>query len=405
ATIESGATLNINNAVLLKNKFTSAQLNAALICHNDRGNVNVNGMVLKENEFYTTASGTLAKQMFATRAASDTTGKCVLNNVYCDDTEVTRDLQGVSGLTAKIGDSYMTSGEAAYALNASATSDNIFWYTTTEDGVELGTKANATRKVELKLSDGEIVDTYYVNVGSTQELDYADFEGESFEYEGDEAVIKGNALTLNMNMDIVVTVKLHGGELVIEAANVKTSEEIKVTIKVNTGTYGISNLAFDLSYDPSLTLKSDKKLNYFDTVTVTDDENGKITITATNVDNIVGEAGIAELIFEPTNAEATLQFDATIAAYTLDAMGAEKYVEMDCAGKTVYSNDQPLKGDVDQSGSVELPDVVLVLRVLAGTLNVEHIDVEAANIYVDDGFTDNYGINTLDAIKILEMAM
>ncbi|MBQ7096327.1 MAG: hypothetical protein IJN80_07785, partial [Clostridia bacterium] len=235
ATIESGATLNINNAVLLKNKFTSAQLNAALICHNDRGNVNVNGMVLKDNEFYTTASGTLAKQMFATRAPSDTTGKCVLNNVYCDDTEVTRDLQDVSGLTAKIGDSYMASGEAAAAANV-AGEDSIFFYTT-EDGVELGTEANATRRVSYQV-DGREVAHAYANGGDQITLSYtAPYATTLSAGVGD---LDGNVLTLPTEGYMIVPVAVTPTESAMQT--VYGYQGVKeISSEVTSGDYTIAN--------------------------------------------------------------------------------------------------------------------------------------------------------------------
>lgn len=190
-------------------------------------NTIVNGIVLQDNNMSTTATET-ARGFFTNMQG----GTGTLNGAYTNDTKVTLNgawaggqVGGNIALTGKVGDSYMTSGEAAAALNKNATADSAFWYTTTADGVALGTAANATRKVDLYVN-GEVVKTYYANVDA----------GVTIAYEGatSYAIMEGSAgsvdaatgaVTFGGNNDVAVVVTL-GDAAAKEVAKAALEESI-----------------------------------------------------------------------------------------------------------------------------------------------------------------------------------
>lgn len=62
-------------------------------------------------------------------------------------------------------------------------------------------------------------------------------------------------------------------------------------------------------------------------------------------------------------------------------------------------------GDVNHDGKVSIADAVLTLRFVNGSLRGDTIDLYAANIYTDDGVTENSGITTADVAMLIRLAM
>ena len=58
-------------------------------------------------------------------------------------------------------------------------------------------------------------------------------------------------------------------------------------------------------------------------------------------------------------------------------------------------------GDVNRNGDVSIADVVMILRALNGSLTMNQIDDKAANVYTEDNYTENKGVNNADAIALL----
>lgn len=84
----------------------------------------------------------------------------------------------------------------------------------------------------------------------------------------------------------------------------------------------------------------------------------------------------------------------------LGESGLLKYICAEGCGNERQEILAPL-GDVKRDGAVTLADVVLLMRMLSGSVEFNLADPSIANVYTEDGYTENGGVNSADAITIL----
>ena len=231
-------TINMNNIVATDNVVNSLEANIGLVGNNDRGIVNVDGMILLNNDYKSSVAIT-STSLFASNIASES--QLTVEDVYTDEA-VTANMQGASGCTVDTSPNAITSGEAAYGANAAATADSIFYYTTTEEGVELGTAANATRKIEL-VYNSKVVKTYYANGGESIELGVVEDPDATFSLAGGSSgSISGNVLTVPTDSsEITVTVTVTPSNASLFAAYASASVTT-VESTVTSGDYTVANV-------------------------------------------------------------------------------------------------------------------------------------------------------------------
>ena len=88
----------------------------------------------------------------------------------------------------------------------------------------------------------------------------------------------------------------------------------------------------------------------------------------------------------------------------LPAIGEQGQVPSHCSkgcGNTEHTL-LVMSGDVNNNSAVTMADVVLLLRYLSGNIEAGDLQAGAGNVYTEDGFGENFGINTADAIMILK---
>ncbi|MBQ7095396.1 MAG: hypothetical protein IJN80_02985, partial [Clostridia bacterium] len=199
-------------------------------------------MVFQNNDYSSTATTVTSISMLA--GTTESQSRVSFENSYTDEA-VTANYQGGSTLSTVVGATAMTSGEAAYGANAAATADSLYWYTTTADGVALGTAANATRKVDIYV-DGEIADTDYVNVDADYTVSYTG--ATSFAIKDGSAGSVDAAtgkVTFGGNNDVAVVVTL-GDDAAKAEAKAKLEETIKYFDDRNIS-YFVADAATELS--------------------------------------------------------------------------------------------------------------------------------------------------------------
>ncbi len=204
AEAQTGTKVIMNNVGVVGNNVTIGGTHVSLVGHVQTSAIDVNGLLVKGNTV-TGGSAVLFRDG----------GNVTMKNAYCSDTIA--NVTTATSSAALAGTN--TDAAAAYAVNAVSGGD--LWWTTAEGAAVKGTAANATRKVELKLGTGEVVETYYANVGETVTVAYAEEPMAEFSIEGESGTIAdGNKVTVNKNADVVVAVSLGAAQ---ELANARAA--------------------------------------------------------------------------------------------------------------------------------------------------------------------------------------
>lgn len=204
AEAQTGTKVIMNNVGVVGNNVTVGGTHVSLVGHVQTSAIDVNGLLVKGNTV-TGGSAVLFRDG----------GNVTMKNAYCSDTIA--NVTTATSSAALAGTN--TDAAAAYAVNAVSGGD--LWWTTAEGAAVKGTDANATRKVELKLGTGEVVGTYYANVGETVTVAYAEEPMAEFSIDGESGTIAdGNKVTVNKNADVVVAVSLGAAQ---ELANAKAA--------------------------------------------------------------------------------------------------------------------------------------------------------------------------------------
>ncbi len=186
-------TINMNNIVATDNVVNSLEANIGLVGNNDRGIVNVDGMILLNNDYKSSVAIT-STSLFASNIASES--KLTVEDVYTDEA-VTANMQGASGCTVDTSPNAITSGEAAYGANAAATADSIYYWRTEEGKVVLSDLANSTHKAELVLANGTVLKNYYANGGEKVTLEVEEDLKATFALAaGSSGSVSGRTLTM-----------------------------------------------------------------------------------------------------------------------------------------------------------------------------------------------------------------
>ena len=182
--INSGAVaqmkVNMSNVVFEDNTLNSVSATPALFGQFVATEMNAEGVVFADNTVTSTVAMT-GRTIFTAGATTQNVA-----GLYHDDANVTKAFGNSNNAGVKYGEEYMTSGEAAAAANV-AGENSVFFYTTTEDGVDLGTEANATRRVVYAVDNREVEFIGYANGGEEIEIgDYAYDPASSLKFEGAE---------------------------------------------------------------------------------------------------------------------------------------------------------------------------------------------------------------------------
>lgn len=229
-------TINMNNIVATDNVVNSLEANIGLVGNNDRGIVNVDGMILLNNDYKSSVAIT-STSLFASNIASES--KLTGEGVYTDEA-VTANMQGASGCTVDTSPNAITSGEAAYGANAAATADSIYYWRTEEGKVVQSDLANSTHKAELVLANGTVLKSYYANGGEKVTLEVEEDLKATFSMEaGSSGSVSGRTLTMPTDGTVARVVVTPSDANIFAAygyASVTT-----VSAAVTSGNYTVSN--------------------------------------------------------------------------------------------------------------------------------------------------------------------
>lgn len=172
--------VNMSNVVFEDNTLNSVSATPAIFGQFVGTELNADGVVFANNTVTSTVAMT-ARTIFTAGATTQN-----IDGLYHDDANVTKAFGNGNNTGVKYGEEYMTSGEAAAAANV-AGEDSVFFYTTTDEGVDLCSEAEATRRVVYAVDDREVEFIGYANGGEEIEIrEYAYDPAATLKFEGAE---------------------------------------------------------------------------------------------------------------------------------------------------------------------------------------------------------------------------
>lgn len=208
--------------------------------------------------------------------------------------------------------------------------------------------------------------------------------------------------------------QLSAGKVVVETVDmIGGDEDLEVALKFSGNTApGLNGLVVVLTYDANaMTITGEDKvvLNGFTGAIEITEENGvgTLEIALAAADAVTSDITFATVTFHTTDnteyeGEKALDVAVSDAGYSATGAQDTTWYELTMEGEgTTVEIRSFTWGDVNRNGDVSIADVVMILRALNGSLTMNQIDDKAANVYTEDNYTENKGVNNADAIALL----
>ncbi len=384
----NAVTVNLNNIGIIGNKMTHSA-DGALIGYSDGGIVTAKNMLIAGNALTANKSYLIANKSGV--------GSVSLTDVYSDATALTGAVEG--GSQSHIPNkSNMQAGLNCYTINRKLSTPSFYW------GMAEGlpaptTAANQTARLTLVDKESAYLADCYIDGGESITFTYESAYYEILSATG--GAMEGDTFTMpeggkDVTMKVIENFCAH----LYKEENAEPIEgnQHKIPCENGCGVDKIIDCTFG-DWVPEERQGEDFHARYCvcgqeEAVACSHTKISHTENTMTHIYScpVCGNLGAEE--------ECTLMVDGT----NLPAIGEQGQVPSHCSkgcGNTEHTL-QVMGGDVNNNSAVTMADVVLLLRYLSGSIEAGDLQAGAGNVYTQDGFGENFGINTADAIMILK---